>query len=51
MCTFWTGNREFIDAGRKTFKYEEGFAKCSGARRGVNMNARTAGLPCFQKWG
>ena len=51
MCTFWTGNREFIDAGRKTFKYEEGSAKCSGARRGVNMNARTAGLPCFQKWG
>ena len=51
MCTFWTGKREFIDAGRKTFKYEEGSAKCSGARRGVNMNARTAGLPCFQKWG
>ena len=50
MCTFWTGNREFIDAGRKTFKYEEGAAKCSGARRGVNMNARTAGLPCFQRW-
>lgn len=51
MCSFWTGAREFIDAGRKTFKYEEGSAKCSGARRGVNMNARTAGLPCFQKWG
>jgi hypothetical protein len=51
MCSFWTGNREFLDAGRKTFKYEEGSAKCSGARRGVNMNARAGNMPCFQKWG
>ena len=51
MCSFWTGNRQFLDAGRKTFKYEEGSAMCSGARRGVNMNARAGGLPCFQKWG